>query len=454
MTNDAPTLAAARATKVLGEYDHSINIAENFVIVYGPNGVGKTKFLEMIKAATQVDGYLLSLLPFRQLELEYNDGTTLHVIRSPIKEEEASPGVNDLVEVTFAIDSPIGKNVSWSFKDDGFYEWARSRNRFEELPGGMWTDASDGDVISTDELRDIYTRVTNSRRQKINPLPDVLENFKATHAAFLIEAQRLEITVSAQRDVPRARTLGRLPRQPMSVSRISDQAEKLKALVSEAQTEHSKRTQQLDRTFPRRVLEAGKSPAEIDPEDIRQRYDRQNDFRSRIGRVASVPLHEEFSLPKDILESWTLRLLDIYLDDADQKLKPFGPLLEKIELLESIVNDRLLRKSLRVTAEDGLQVSRSDSGQGIPLGSLSSGEQHEIILMIDLLFNVAAGAVVLIDEPEISLHIAWQLSFIPDVKRIAEVAGFNFVVATHSPQIINDEWDQAVRLGPTEAEFA
>ncbi len=74
--------------------------------------------------------------------------------------------------------------------------------------------------------------------------------------------------------------------------------------------------------------------------------------------------------------------------------------------------------------------------------------------MIDLLFNVPVGGVVLIDEPEISLHIAWQLAFIPDVKKIAQLAGFTFVVATHSPQIINDEWDRAFRLGPPEVAFS
>ena len=73
--------------------------------------------------------------------------------------------------------------------------------------------------------------------------------------------------------------------------------------------------------------------------------------------------------------------------------------------------------------------------------------------MIDLLFNVPKGAIVLIDEPEISLHVAWQILFISDVKQIAELVGFKFIVATHSPQIINDQWNRARRLGPEGASF-
>lgn len=98
-------------------------------------------------------------------------------------------------------------------------------------------------------------------------------------------------------------------------------------------------------------------------------------------------------------------------------------------------------------------VTRANNDQVIDLDSLSSGEQHEIILMIDLLINVPKGATVLIDEPEISLHVAWQLAFIPDVQEIAKMVGFKFVVATHSPQIINNAWDRAVRLGPQGAAF-
>jgi predicted ATPase len=66
---------------------------------------------------------------------------------------------------------------------------------------------------------------------------------------------------------------------------------------------------------------------------------------------------------------------------------------------------------------------------------------------------VPEDALVLIDEPEISLHVGWQVAFIPDIQRIAEIRGLRFIVATHSPQIINGEWNKAVRLGPSDSDF-
>uniref|UniRef100_UPI003784182F AAA family ATPase n=1 Tax=Pseudolysinimonas sp. TaxID=2680009 RepID=UPI003784182F len=188
-------------------------------------------------------------------------------------------------------------------------------------------------------------------------------------------------------------------------------------------------------------------------DDVRLQYIEQNDFRSRLAPVAVVSLAPEIPLPDRALEDWEISLLDLYLQDTDAKLRPFETLVQKIELLEKLINTRLLKKRVQATVTKGLEITSTTDGREISLDSLSSGEQHELILMFDLLFNVPQGGLVLIDEPEISLHVSWQLAFMPDVEEIAELSGFRFVVATHSPQIINDAWNSAVRLGPVEALF-
>jgi len=37
-----------------------------------------------------------------------------------------------------------------------------------------------------------------------------------------------------------------------------------------------------------------------------------------------------------------------------------------------------------------------------------------------------------------------------DMKKIVEINGFSILVATHSPQIINDNWDMVETLGELE----
>jgi predicted ATP-binding protein involved in virulence len=63
-----------------------------------------------------------------------------------------------------------------------------------------------------------------------------------------------------------------------------------------------------------------------------------------------------------------------------------------------------------------------------------------------LLFKAPLGSLVLIDEPETSMHVAWQLEFLQDIEKIAKISGLSFIVATHSPDLINDKMDLCVDL--------
>ncbi|MFM0158773.1 AAA family ATPase, partial [Paraburkholderia sediminicola] len=79
---------------------------------------------------------------------------------------------------------------------------------------------------------------------------------------------------------------------------------------------------------------------------------------------------------------------------------------------------------------------------------LSSGEQHEIVLMYDLLFRVRPNTLVLIDEPELSLHVTWQKAFLRDLLGIVAAANFDVILATHSPFVVGDRSDLAIALVP------
>jgi len=56
-------------------------------------------------------------------------------------------------------------------------------------------------------------------------------------------------------------------------------------------------------------------------------------------------------------------------------------------------------------------------------------------MLFKLIFETPPSSLVLIDEPEISLHVLWQLEFMPDLFEIQEANRFQAIIATHSPQI-------------------
>jgi len=62
------------------------------------------------------------------------------------------------------------------------------------------------------------------------------------------------------------------------------------------------------------------------------------------------------------------------------------------------------------------------------------------------LFKTDSNSLILIDEPEVSLHISWQNSFIKDLKEITKLNDLDIVIATHSPDIIADNWNLKVEL--------
>lgn len=69
----------------------------------------------------------------------------------------------------------------------------------------------------------------------------------------------------------------------------------------------------------------------------------------------------------------------------------------------------------------------------------SSGEYHFISSIIGLLATVTDNSVVLIDEPEVSLHPNWQMKYINFLNKIFEkYNSAHFIISTHSHFLISD----------------
>lgn len=83
-----------------------------------------------------------------------------------------------------------------------------------------------------------------------------------------------------------------------------------------------------------------------------------------------------------------------------------------------------------------LGLQRGPDGSIVPFDELSSGEQHLLVMAIKLIAEAGEGSVVLIDEPELSLHVGWQVALPGILALIRRRLGCQMVVATHSPIVI------------------
>lgn len=91
---------------------------------------------------------------------------------------------------------------------------------------------------------------------------------------------------------------------------------------------------------------------------------------------------------------------------------------------------------LDILAIDRATVQR-ESEEPFSVYELSSGEYHMLTSVLALGFSVTSDSIVLIDEPENSLHPQWQQEFMATVLELCAVMqNGHLVVSTHSPLIV------------------
>jgi len=120
-------------------------------------------------------------------------------------------------------------------------------------------------------------------------------------------------------------------------------------------------------------------------------------------------------------------------------------LSESVIVLKDILNSFFSDKELQIDDKSNI-VLTMDSGVTLPLNDLSAGEKQILILFYRILFQTSPGSLVMIDEPETSLHVAWQQRIGTALRDVARLRDLQILISTHSPQIIHNDWDLANEL--------
>lgn len=176
--------------------------------------------------------------------------------------------------------------------------------------------------------------------------------------------------------------------------------------------------------------------------------------RSSTNYSFEDPLFGELKPIGDLQEWWDKRDADEARrvrdgnnrDYRDIQLEAIRNLVKEIESFNSVYFS---------STEDppGLYFTKHD-GVPVHISNLSSGERSYIILLADLARRLQMSdpksalreieGIILIDEIELNLHPAWQSAIIPTLRRVFESC--QFVVATHSPQVLSAIESKCVRI--------
>jgi hypothetical protein len=309
-----------------------------------------------------------------------------------------------------------------------------------------WRHDHTGQLLSVEEVLDAYREHVPQAvaKEMFGAIPPDMHVLLENVDCRLIETQRLLILSDQPSD-----SWGQ--RRKTSTLAITSKAEKLKEIISREINAYAALSQSLDRSFPRRVINQANR---ADPSGLVPLLANLDNKRKELmaAGILDTEADEQMQLPPGDIDASVASVLQVYAQDTQEKLGSLSPLLAKIKLFSSLIERRFLTKDVRVSRKAGIEVF--SSGSEVPLEKLSSGEQHQLVLFFEMLFEIKENSLILIDEPELSLHVAWQRQFIGDLLKIIKLNKFDVVLATHSPQLIGEWEDLVVELGDVEETWA
>ncbi|MCD4843115.1 MAG: hypothetical protein K8R25_01375, partial [Methanosarcinales archaeon] len=259
-----------------------------------------------------------------------------------------------------------------------------------------WIDLRNEKILTIDDIFEYADQLPdevskNLLKIKTKKVNEILDSIKVN----LIKEQRLFRKVQSY-----GKKYSEEEDKTIMIETIQTYAKELKQLISHNSQQSIKKSQELDSSYPNRLISL---KGKVSEEEYNVRFNKLKEKQEKLKRM---DLYESKQEVLGYSETDSKALL-VYLNDLEIKLGVFDNILEKLELFTNILNvRRFTHKTIQIDKEKGFYF-RTNRGKELELTQLSSGEQHEVVLLFELIFNAKQNNLVLIDEPEISLHVNW-----------------------------------------------
>lgn len=410
-------------------YDIELKLDKRITIIHGPNGSGKTVIFKLLDGLFNQNYDVFFKYQFEEFTVEFVNGEKVTIFRKTAR--GTRPAGNPMVR--------SGNASPTEFPLESILVTNKERSELEIYEAIF---AAGGTVQADEQLRSQWTSPRKHQEQKV---PAWFQKVARKSSVHFIRADRL--------------TLGRKKEGPWAnrtevVATVTEFSRQLKTMVQDVIVAADQRAKDVDGTFPMRLLDRVRNRGKA-TSSVTRIEEQLSEIRERLARLVASGLIESTqltidSLPKDMEATQAVlvrRVLELYVADTQQKLVVYTELADKILVFKDVVEDLLRGKKLRISSQNGFSVVNSEDDE-IPLTELSSGEQHLIVLIFSLLFQAdeKIDRLVLVDEPELSMHIEWQKKFVKALTKIVDLTPFDVIIATHSPAIINGRLDLMVGL--------
>ncbi|HAC22436.1 MAG TPA: ABC transporter ATP-binding protein [Porphyromonadaceae bacterium] len=175
----------------------------------------------------------------------------------------------------------------------------------------------------------------------------------------------------------------------------------------------------------------------IGAEDIRRLSDNRvaTDLDWKIYKLQKAYLDYQVNLGKEAFS--------IFSDhsSAADKSDKVSALMQKKETFLDIL-DKLFEQTGKKVDRTKNEIAFLCGEEEILPHQLSAGEKQILAILLTVLIQNNKHCILLLDEPEISLHFEWQRQLIDLIRQLNGNA--QIILATHSPAVIMDGWSDKV----------
>lgn len=115
-----------------------------------------------------------------------------------------------------------------------------------------------------------------------------------------------------------------------------------------------------------------------------------------------------------------------------------------VETINKLFSDR---KKLYISEKNELNIKvnfENNEAKQIPICDLSSGEKQLLIILGQALLQEERPTIFIADEPELSLHLKWQVELTKVISTLNPNA--QIIFATHSPDIVAEHQEKVIRM--------
>jgi predicted ATP-dependent endonuclease of OLD family len=182
-----------------------------------------------------------------------------------------------------------------------------------------------------------------------------------------------------------------------------------------------------------RVISRKESSAKAHFTDAGTAYEAVSKFLARRGVHDVTPSSDEFT--KRYSKEPQFRSLVRDIEDVEKKI---AGATAPTDALRGLIREMFAGGKDLNLKDDAIEVAIE--GKMLSLSMLSSGEKQLLKILVATVN--ASASVILIDEPEISMHVDWQRRLIPSMRTLNPHA--QLIVATHSPEIMAEIPDSKV----------